>query len=278
MQESEQDRSYYAQELQQRKTWYSSVADAYNKTRPRYPQVIVDRVIELSQLTPNSRILELGCGPGNATVSFAQKGFSMVCLEPAPGSFQLAKHNCTTYPNVEIVNSSFEEWQLPDYRFDAVLAATSIHWMSPNIVYTKASQSLRERGFLILLWNIVSPYPPYEIYQTLQELYQRHAPSLAKYEHKETQVAKAQELAQKAIDSGEFTNFVSDRIDCEVTYSIEDYLTFLSTLSPYIALDLQDRNSLFSDLKEKIQQNLGRTIKIAYPSVFHVVQKSEARG
>jgi SAM-dependent methyltransferase len=273
MQESDRNRSYYTQELQQRKTWYSSVADAYNKTRPRYPQAIVDRVVELSQLTPSSNILELGCGPGNATVSFAQKGFSMVCIEPAPGSFQLARKNCVSYPNVEIINISFEEWQLPNYKFDAVLAASSIHWISPDIVYAKVSQALSDRGFLILLWNIVSLYPPYEIYQTLQDLYQLHVPTLAKYEDKETQVEKVLELAQQAIDSGKFKNFVSDRIDCEVTYSADDYLTFLSTLSPYIALDRSSRKSLFSGLKEKIQENLGGTIKITYPSVFHVAQK-----
>jgi SAM-dependent methyltransferase len=274
MQESEQDRSYYAQELQQRKTWYSSVADAYNKTRPRYPQAIVDRVVELSHLTPNSIILELGCGPGNATVSFAQKGFSMTCLEPAPGSFQLAKQNCTNYPNVEIINTSFEEWQLPTHTFDAVLAASSIHWMSPDIVYAKASQALSDRGFLILLWNIVSLYPPYEIYQTLQDLYQLHAPTLAKYEDREAQIEKVIGLAQKAIDSGKFENFVSDRIDCEITYSAEDYLSLLSTLSPYIALDLADRNSLFSGLREKIENNFGGIVNISYSSVFHVAQKS----
>ena len=66
---------------------YSPAADAYNKVRPRYPKEIIDRVVELAKLSSDATILEVGCGPGNATVAFARVGFSMVCLELESGGW-----------------------------------------------------------------------------------------------------------------------------------------------------------------------------------------------
>lgn len=116
-----------AKDLEVKKTWYSAIADAYNRTRPPYPPTLISRVLELAQLPSEARLLEIGCGPGTATVDFAQRGFSMVGLEPSPEAGQLARDNCTPYAAVEIVNTTFEEWPLEPQRFDAVLAATSFH-------------------------------------------------------------------------------------------------------------------------------------------------------
>ncbi|MFH7025297.1 MAG: class I SAM-dependent methyltransferase [Heteroscytonema crispum UTEX LB 1556] len=91
--------------MEQKKVWYSPVAEAYNKARPRYPQQLISRVVELTQLPPEAIILEIGCGSGKATISFAELGYSMVCVEPNPEFYQLARYNCAVYPNVEFINT-----------------------------------------------------------------------------------------------------------------------------------------------------------------------------
>ncbi len=58
-------------------------------------------------------------------------------------------------------------------------------------------------------------------------------------------------------------------------YSIDDYLTLLSTLSPYIALDSQQRDILFNDLRDALSKNLGDTIETSYLSAFHVAWKKD---
>lgn len=40
--------------------------------RPRYPTPMMERVVDLAQLSPNAPILEIGCGPGIATTTFAE--------------------------------------------------------------------------------------------------------------------------------------------------------------------------------------------------------------
>ncbi|SRR5579883_665191 len=95
--------SYSSKTLEQRQNWYSPAAEAYNKVRPRYPKDLIDQVVEIAQLSTNSKILEVGCGPATATVAIAQLSCSMICIEPNPDFFQLAQQNCQAYTNVEIL-------------------------------------------------------------------------------------------------------------------------------------------------------------------------------
>jgi SAM-dependent methyltransferase len=277
--ESQKNQDWYTEHIatytfQQRKNWYSEIANAYHKTRPRYPQQLINRVIELAELPAGANILELGCGPGIATVPFAELGFSMLCLEPSQEACQLARQNCTTYPSVEIQNLTFEEWELEGEKFNAVLAATSFHWVSPEIRCTKAAAALKDQGALILLWN-AGVLSQNEVYQVLNEVYQIQAPSLGQYhaEERVNQEKSIRKLGQNIIDSGLFENLGYEQLVCEVTYSIDDYLALLQTYSGYIALDYETRNSLLESLRKALENNWRSSIEASYLSAFHVAQK-----
>ena len=259
--------------LEQKSNWYSQVADAYDKTRPRYPQKLVNRALEIAQLFAHARILEIGCGTGTATTAFAELGFSMVCVEPNSEACQIACRNCDRYGTAKIINTTFEEWELEKSQFDAVLAATSFHWVSPQVVYTKAAEALKSDGFLILLWN-TPPQPSYEIYQELLDsVYQTYAPGLEGYEAIANHQKNLGNIAKKIIDSGKFQNLFSEEIISEVTYDIDDYLALLSTLSPYIAMEADSRNTLFENLSKTLKNNRGSIINLSYLSVLQIVQK-----
>ena len=264
--------NYSSKDLEQRKHWYSPAAEAYNKARPRYPKNLIDRVVEAAQLSCDSKILEVGCGPATATVAIAPLGCSMICLEPNPDFCQFAQQNCEPYPNVEIRNTSFEEWTLEAEKFHAVLAASSFHWIPPEVGYPKAANALQKNGYLILLWNM-NLQPRYEVYQRLSEVYQVYAPSLARYEERETQEQILRGLGQMVIDSGQFKNLVSGQVISEVTYTIDHYLTLLNTYSPYLELDPSSKNSLFEGLRQKIVQDFGGSIQLSYVCAFHITQK-----
>ncbi|MEH2338666.1 class I SAM-dependent methyltransferase [Nostoc sp.] len=269
--------SYSSTDLEQRKNWYSPAAKAYNKARPRYPQDLIQQVVEVAQLSTDSKILEVGCGPGTATVAIAQLGCSMICLEPNPDFFQLAQHNCQPDSNVEIQNTSFEEWKLKPFEFDAVLAATSFHWISPEVGYPKAANALQENGYLILLWN-KELQPNYEVYQSLSQVYQLHTPSLDRYEDQETQDYILRQLGNMSIDSGQFKDLISGQVISEVTYTVDEYLTLLNTYSPYIKLDPHNKESLFSRLRHRIEDDFGGSLQLSYISAFHIAQKVTSEG
>lgn len=84
-------------DFEQKKTWYSPVADIYYNARPAYSQEQISQTIALAQLDSDASILEVGCGSGNATVAFARFGFSMTCLEINQDFCDLAQRNCAIY-------------------------------------------------------------------------------------------------------------------------------------------------------------------------------------
>lgn len=262
-----------AYDLEQRKNCYSTAADAYNRVRPRYPQHLINRAVEWAKLPDDAIILEVGCGPGNATVAFADLGFSMICLEPSQEMCRLAQQNCIQHPNVKIVNTSFEEWQLETRKFNAVLAASSFHWISPEIGYSKAAAALQDNGSLILLWNAFPIQPPDNIYQLLQEVYQTHAPWLAQSESRSTQEESLSKFGQAVIESGLFKNLTCEQLTRESTHSVDDYLTLLSTSSLYIKLEAHKQQALFADLKEVLATNGITSISVSYLSALQVAQK-----
>ena len=265
-------KQYSNKDLKERKTWYSPAAEAYNKARPGYPQALIRQVLEIAQLSSSSKILEVGCGPATATVAFAQLGCRMHCLEPNPDFYSLAQQNCQAYPNVEIQNSTFEEWSLEADKFDAVLAATSFHWIPSEVAYPKAANALRRNGRLILLWN-KQLQPTYEVYQRLAEVYQAHAPSLDQFEDLETQEKILQGLGKIVIESGQFNNLISSHIESEITYTVDQYLTLLNTYSPYLKLAPQNKQALFNGLRDRIERDFDGSLQLSYLSAFHITQK-----
>lgn len=283
---------YSSRNLEARKNWYSPAAEAYDRVRPRYPQALIERVVEIAQLSDSSKILEIGCGPGTATLGFAPLGCSILGLEPNPDFYRLAQQNCAPYPQVTIQNTSFEEWDLEAGAFDAVLAATSFHWISPDVGYPKVAAALsvsdrhesvsdrhesvsdrheQDGGHLILLWN-KELQPRYEVYQRLADIYQIHAPALARYESPAAQAEILRQIGQMVIDSGQFRDLHWEWVVSEVNYTVEEYLMLLSTYSPYLMLEPPVRDALFAELGAAIEQQGGR-IQLSYLSAFHIARK-----
>ncbi|HHP7231050.1 MAG TPA: class I SAM-dependent methyltransferase [Xenococcaceae cyanobacterium] len=262
---------WHSRDLAQRKNWYSAVAENYNKARPLYPQELINRVVELTQLLSDSTILEIGCGSGQATRGFAALGLSMTCLEPSFAASQLAKQNCVAYPKVKINNTSLEEWELEAGKFDAVLAANAWHWLPPEVSYPKSVQALKPGGYLIVLWNM-SPYPSYDIYQELDKVYQVHAPHLSRYETPQDQVNILRQLGKKIIDSQYFDSLQSEHFLQKKTYKIDDYLLLLQTFSSYLELSSDQREVLFLELRKALKNFCQDRLDVDYLSAFHLAR------
>lgn len=253
--------------------WYSQVAEAYDRTRPRYPTSIMARMQTVAELQPNKKVLEIGSGPGIASLELAKLGVQMVCLEPSLAACELARRKCAEYPDIEFINTTFEEWELNSQQFDVVVATTSFHWITPGIRTQKTAAALKEDGLLVLLWN-TPPQPTYEVFQGLIDIYQAYSPDLAKYEEYEDYQANLAQMGQEVIDSGYFRDLMQEQVITQVTYSVDDYLTLLSTLSPYIRLTAQQRDTLFTQLKQRLENHYGNQLELSYLSMIQITRKN----
>src|SRR6266511_3093437 len=117
---------------------FNEVAELYHRARPGYPPEVFDDMAELACIGPGCRVLEIGCGTGQATVPLAQRGCEVVCVELGAAMAAVARRKLARFPAVRVEVSAFEDWPLPVERFDTVVSATAFHWIDPAVRVAKA--------------------------------------------------------------------------------------------------------------------------------------------
>lgn len=130
---------------------FDEAADLYDRARPRYPEPLFDDLVAIAGLRPGARILEIGCGTGQATLPLARRGYAIDAVELGAGLAAVARRKLAAFPQVMVHVAAFEQWPLPDEPYDLVLAATSWHWVDPSVRFVKAAAALRTGGALAVI-------------------------------------------------------------------------------------------------------------------------------
>jgi SAM-dependent methyltransferase len=154
------------------RTTFDEAASLYDEVRPGYPGDLFDDVVSLSGIPSGGRILEIGCGTGQATLPFARRGYRILCIELGENMAAVARRNLEGYPHAEVRAGAFEESSLQEGSFDLAISATAFHWLDPAIAYPKAAATLRDGGSLALFWNVhVHSDPSEEFFEAAQRGY-----------------------------------------------------------------------------------------------------------
>jgi SAM-dependent methyltransferase len=167
---------------------FNEVPELYDRVRPAYPDELFADLVEITGLDERSRVLEVGCGTGQATRSLAALGCAVTAVEPGEGMAALARQRVAAFGNVEVETSTFEEWDDRGRRFDVLVAASSWHWVDPAIGWPKARDVLRPAGWLALAGNVVvrRPGEP-EVYAETADLHERFSPGNPGWGHPPTE-------------------------------------------------------------------------------------------
>ena len=98
--------------MEQRLT-FDEVATLYRDSRPDYPEALIDDIVSYAKLRSSDPILEIGCGTGQATRSFATRGFQILAIDPGPEMVRVARETLANFANVEVIETTFEAWPAP---------------------------------------------------------------------------------------------------------------------------------------------------------------------
>jgi SAM-dependent methyltransferase len=133
---------------------FGTAAAVYAAARPDYPDRVYEILRDRCHLGPSSSVLEIGAGSGQATKRLVASGAHVVAVEPSDALAERLRAELRTAKRFEIVNAAFEDADLPTSSFDLVTAATSFHWLDPEVALPKIASVLRPGGWLALWWNV----------------------------------------------------------------------------------------------------------------------------
>jgi SAM-dependent methyltransferase len=129
---------------------FDTVAVQYDRSRPTYPDDLIDRARDLAALVGGDRVLEIGCGTGQLTRSLVSRGLRVTAVEPGASLIKLAAAQLRGPGEVEFVGSRFEDATV-GAGFAAAFCASAFHWIDPDASWGKVAQSLAPGGLLALI-------------------------------------------------------------------------------------------------------------------------------
>jgi SAM-dependent methyltransferase len=263
-------------ERAQLRTTFDSAAERYQRARPEYPEALYETLIRAAGLHAGDRLLEVGCATGKATLPLARRGFRLTCVELGGALAAVARGNLAGFPDVEVVEGAFEEWRpSAAERFELVLAATTWHWLDPEVRFRHAWELLRPGGHLAF-WSASHVFPeggdPF--FAELQEVYDEIGEGLSEGEGR----PRPGELAddRREIEgSGLFDEVLVQHFDWEVDYDAEAYLELLDTFSGHIAMQPWQRGRLYSEIRRRLGRRPDGRVRRGWGAVLHVARRRE---
>jgi SAM-dependent methyltransferase len=134
---------------------FSGLAERYQRYRPSYPDVAIDRIVQQCGLGPASLQVDVGCGTGISSRLFAARGVPVLGIEPNADMRAQAEAVAVPagQPRPEYRAGTGEATGLPDGVADLVLAAQAFHWINAEAGLREFHRILKPGGWVALMWN-----------------------------------------------------------------------------------------------------------------------------
>ncbi len=232
---------------QSRRQAYDQIAQLYDRARPSYPAALFDDIVAYAGLTADARILEIGCGTGQATLPLAQRGYALDCIELGAELAKVAQDNLASFPAAQVIHADFNTVDLTPARYELVLSATAFHWLDPATRFDKSHRLLKPGGTLALFWHRpVVTNVSRAFVDAIQEIYQEIAPELTRrYQPPPHPDEVGTEYAELIPASGLFDRLEIRKHYTATKYGATAYIELLDTFSDHRALDGAKRRQLF---------------------------------
>ena len=225
---------------------YGADAERYDRARTSFPPALIEAITNPAPATA----VDVGCGTGVVARLLQETGCQVLGVEPDERSAAYARSR-----GLDVEVSTFEAWDPAGRLFDAVVAGRTWHWIDPLAGAAKAAAALRPGGRLTIFWN--ASETPRELAQAFLEINRRMFPdnatllknSTSTFESCSRGVTKA---ADNIRETGGFAEPDFLRFDWERTYTRDEWLDVLPTLSAYARLPSGRRDELLAAMGDAV--------------------------
>ena len=254
---------------------FDEVALLYDAARPGYPEALFDNVVALSGIPPGGRILEIGCGTGQATLPFARRGYRILCIELGENLAAVARHKLRAYPGADVRTGAFEEWRVEGAAVDLAISATAFHWLDPAVAYPKTARALKSGGAIALFWNLhVQSEADPGFFEEVQTIYERETPELTRgYTPLRRPDDEPEPVREEIERTGLFGPVTVRRYPWDLQYDAASYLRVLDTYSGHRTLDSYARERLYQRIANLIDTTYNGRITKGYLTILYVAHR-----
>jgi len=259
---------------QKLRTTFNEDAKLYDRARPHYPSQLFDDLIQMADLEPGARLLEIGCGTGRATVPLARLGFTILCVELGENLAAVARRNLAAFPEVNVVTSPFEAWDSVGETFDLMLAATCWDWIDPNVRCRKASDLLKPSGRLAIIGcGHAFPKDADRFFFDIQDVYREIGEEIPGEQWPPPLPEDVPDMRDELEVSGLFGDFQSRRYVWEITYTAKEYIDLLNTFSGHIAMEPDKRDYLYRNIRKRINARPDPRVRRHWLAILNVARR-----
>ena len=233
---------------------FDRAAARYQDARPDYPAELYSDLLAITGMEPPARLLEVGCGPGKATLPLARMGFRITAIELGDALAAQARHRLGEFTEVSVITSSFEDWKSPTgVLFDLVYAATAWKWVDPEVKYTKAANLLAEGGHLAV-WNAGHAFPTAfdPFFTEIQRVYDEIGEGGGTPWPPPPPEDQSDPTATEFEASGHFTVIGTRPYLWARCYTADEYIALLDTFSGHIAMEPVKREHLYHEIRRRL--------------------------
>jgi SAM-dependent methyltransferase len=245
--------------------------ELYDRARPGYPEQLFNDLFVLGGLEAGDAVLEIGCGTGQATSALARRGCCVVCVEIGEGLAAVARRNMAQFPNVKVVVGAFESWEPGTTAFSMVFAATSWHWLDPNVRYVKVASALKPAGTLAIVSGehaFPEDFDPF--FTNIQGCYNAIGEGVERWPP-----ARPNDVTDESADierSGLFGEVRVRRYLSAIEYTANEYIDLLNTYSDHRSIEPSRRDLLYAEIRRQIDARPGGRVRKHYINILNVAR------
>lgn len=224
----------------------------YDKTRKADPNILNVLLSHLNPKSQKEKYLDLGCGTGNYTIAFHQRGYTVVGLDPSPSMLKRAREKCG---EIVWIRDIAEQIPFLENEYAGVFSVNAVHHFDNlDEPFNQVYSILREGGKFVAFMPTTDQMEKFWIshyFPKTMEQWKTNKPSLAN--------------VKESLERTGFSNVSVERYI--IRTDLIDCFANSSKHAPERYLDQSFRNGMSTFFHEPIDDDVRRGCAMLYGDI-----------
>ena len=252
------------------RTIFDTIPEAFDRHRTRYCPELFANLLERSGAGPESSVLELGPGTGQATEPLLDAGCDYTGIELGSNFVRVLTEKYGPRTNFHLIHDDFITHDFGEKRYDLIYSAATIQWIPEETAFGKTFALLKPGGMLAMFLtrrDYRTPNPA--LYERIQQVYDRDFKPAIRYTHGSFRY-------EDALRYG-YTGWQKRVFRTTQVYTADEYVAFCGTHSDHLVIPEPLRSRFFAGLRQAVL-DFGNRIEVFDSHVLMTARKPARTG